>query len=478
MRTLLRATCLALATIVVGCGAPALTREGQFVFTPGGQQGAAVLTANGVEIVDRTFEPAAVHRSSPFQPWRAPTGFLMPANGVFTARSKPVSLEGRGLVVVLRSSDQLVPSWGGEVLLRLDAIVPERAFPAAHASLRPPVDLVVVTDDGGDPARDLIEDIFDDLGESDRVALVDAARGARTAVPLVPGSNRSLLDGTVERLLAESDRDDRELGHALELARHWATLNRKPAERHVVVVSDARGLEAERGAISGALAELARDHVRVTVVAPEGTGDAKTLALFPERAEPKTDDARFDAAGAILEPPGATVLHDVQLEFESVPAPVHVLEASGGRLVSGLDEERLDLGDLYVGEARTEVVRLAIPEWVPGEPFTLSVRAHYKNARTQAPLESRVDLHMRYSQNIQQLANQRAGDVIAYASALAMVRRLERAFLGRRIDRIGGLTGLVRWQARSLGIMAQERSDPSLARQAEILSALLGALGK
>lgn len=478
MPSLLRAAFLVLATSLVGCSAPALTREGQLVFTPGGQQGAAVLTANGVEIVDRTFEPAAVHRSSPFQPWRAPTGFLMPANGVFSAHSKPVSLEGRGLVVVLRSSDQLVPSWGGEVLLRLDAIVPERAFPKARASLRPPVDLVVVTDDGGHRARNLIEDIFDDLGERDRVALVDAARGARTAVPLVPGSNRSLLDGTVERLLAESDRGDRELAHALKLARHWATLNRKPAARHVVVVSDARGFESERGAISKALAELARDRVRVTIVAPEGRGDAETLALFPDRAEPKTDDARFDEAGAVLEPPGATVLSDVQLEFESVPAPVHVLEASGGQVISTLDEDRLDLGDLYVGEARTEVVRLAIPEWVPGEPFTLSVRARYRDARTRKLLSSRVALHMRYSQDIQKLANQRAGDVIAYASALAMVRRLERAFLGRRIDRIGGLTGLVRWQARSLGIMAQQRGDASLARQAEILRALLGALGK
>jgi hypothetical protein len=66
--------------------------------------------------------------------------------------------------------------------------------------------------------------------------------------------------------------------------------------------------------------------------------------------------------------------------------------------------------------------------------------------------------------------------VIAYASALAMVRRLNRAFAGSMVDEIGGLRTMVAWQAESLGVLARSTRDPALATQAEILSTLLAAL--
>ncbi len=60
--------------------------------------------------------------------------------------------------------------------------------------------------------------------------------------------------------------------------------------------------------------------------------------------------------------------------------------------------------------------------------------------------------------------------------ALAMVRRLERVFLGSSVDHLGGMRGVVRWQAESMAVLARERKDPSLARQAEVLGSLLGAI--
>jgi hypothetical protein len=57
-----------------------------------------------------------------------------------------------------------------------------------------------------------------------------------------------------------------------------------------------------------------------------------------------------------------------------------------------------------------------------------------------------------------------------------MVRRLERVFLGNAVDRLGGMSSLVRLQADSMAILARERKDPSLARQAEVLGTLLGAI--
>jgi hypothetical protein len=78
-----------------------------------------------------------------------------------------------------------------------------------------------------------------------------------------------------------------------------------------------------------------------------------------------------------------------------------------------------------------------------------------------------------YSEDIAQVANQRAGDVIAYASSLAMVKRLERGFLGRRAARLEGLSALVGWQARSLAKLGVETGDQAFVQQAELLQTLL-----
>jgi hypothetical protein len=66
--------------------------------------------------------------------------------------------------------------------------------------------------------------------------------------------------------------------------------------------------------------------------------------------------------------------------------------------------------------------------------------------------------------------------VIAYASALAMVRRLHRAFLGSEVDRPGGVRRLALMQATSLAALARAQGDHALAIQAEILSSLLGVI--
>jgi hypothetical protein len=66
--------------------------------------------------------------------------------------------------------------------------------------------------------------------------------------------------------------------------------------------------------------------------------------------------------------------------------------------------------------------------------------------------------------------------VIAYASGLAMVRRLRRAFAGSEVDRLGGLRPVVAWQAQSLGVLARATGDAALGEEAELLTTLLGAL--
>jgi hypothetical protein len=468
---------------LAGCATPVLSQDGQLVFPEaGGTHGASVITANGVQFMDRTEIPQPVVRRSVDEPWRPATGFLLPASGVWRETSTPVPVEGKGLAVVLRSSDRLIPSWGGEILLRLDAIAPAAAFPKAAPSVRPAVRLVIVIDGALSDTAALVSAALENLGGVDRVGLIDADP-LRPVLPLLPGSHRTLLQATVERLVAQhahAPAVQRDLAGALGLARGWlsAASPGDPASsaRRVLVVSDGEGAAVRTPAIDRELAALAAGGAALTAVGAARLTTGALAAFGNDAHEAGSLGERQDAIQAAIPPPGDVVLDGVELSISSVPAPAHVIEASGGQSASVLDRDRLFLGELYAGEARTEVVRLALPTWVPGEPLELTVKAVYRDVASGKPESAETTLKMRYSNDVEKIADSRHGDVIAYASALAMVRRLHRAFLGGDVDKLGGLKPLAALQARSLGDLSRETHDPALAAQAEILDALLGVV--
>jgi hypothetical protein len=463
----------ALTALTFGCAAPTLSQEGQLVFSQSPRHGATVLTANGVEFMDRGERPAPVVRKSAFEPWRPPTGFLLPADGVLTATSKPVSIEDRGVRVVLRASDALVPSWGGEILVRLDAIVPIEAHPEAAGSLRAPVRVAIVLDTDDDEAVPLVEDLLDAVGTADRVTVVDAS-GAIGVVPMVPGTHHALLAGAVDRRLA--------VRHGVARRSLWRALAKAEKSlgprgaRRLLVISDGLGVAKDRARVQRAATALAAKGVGVAAVGSNAAVDAGSLAPLASNVGVGDERARVAAVEALLRPPGDAVVGDLELSFSSAPAPLRLLEASSGEIASTLDDERLSLGDLSVGEARTEVVRLGVPDWQPGDEYRLRVRVSYSDVDGREHAAER-EIRMLYSDDIEAIAHQRRGDVIAYASALAMVRRLERAFLGSAADRVGGLEGLIRWQARSLRTLARTRHDAWLAGEVGVLDSLLDALG-
>lgn len=474
------ALALALAS---GCASPVLSRDGQVVFQQKGARGATVLTANGVEFIDRADEPRPVVRRSVNEPWRPATGFLLPANGVLEKTSTPVPVQGHGLAVVLRSSDVLVPSWGGEILLRLDAIAPAAAFPRVAASVRPAVRLAIVVDGAGVETTQLADAALDNLGDGDRVGVIDATL-ARPVLPPVPGSHRTLLHAAVERLVAQPDRTrpharaSRDLAGALAMARGWvsaAAPNGPAPIPHVLVLTD--GTAPIAGApLDRAIASLAAAGAHVTAVASARLDASALAALGPDaHAEAAIVDRRA-AIDRAIPPPGDVVLDGVELSISSVPAPARLVEVSGGQSALGLDSDRLSFGELYAGEARTEVARVMLPQWVPGEPLELTVTATYRDAASGRPLIAEATIKCRYSNDVEEIARARHGDVIAYASALAMVRRLHRAFLGSDVDRIGGLRPLAAAQARSLATLARAQHDAALGAQAEMLSTLLGVI--
>ncbi|MBK9260271.1 MAG: VWA domain-containing protein [Polyangiaceae bacterium] len=476
----------ALAAGVEACSRPALTRDGQVVFTPaGGRRGASVLTANGVEFIDAAEVPKPNVRRSPYEPWTPATGFLLPKDGVWRATSKPVAISGPGLAVVIRSSDVLIPSWGGEVLVRIDVIAPRDAFPHAHASVREPRRIALVIDGYTSETVHHARTVLDNLGALDRIVVIDA-QGARLVVPPLPGSDHTLLDGAIARVVgrpsSSKERGSRDLPKALALARRFLTgyaSDSAPvaAARQVIVLTDGIGVARGELRLASEIASLKRSSVRVSALGMTSSlGPAHLVPFEHEGFVGTSVDKRDELLEKLVPPPGDVVLEDVELTFSSVPAPVRVLEVSGGFTALSLDHDRLALGDLYAGEARTEVARVVMPVWVPGEPLEFTVTARYRDAATGAWFAANSTILGRYDDDVERIARARHGDVIAYASALSMVRRLGRIFQGSRTDHLGGLRPIVAMQADSLARLSRETGDGALGVQADVLRALLGVV--
>jgi len=184
------------------------------------------------------------------------------------------------------------------------------------------------------------------------------------------------------------------------------------------------------------------------------------------------EDAILDAVPAA----GSAAFRDVVLTFEGTPAPSHVLEASGGDVAWRLDAGEVALGDVNAGDQRTEVVRVTVPAWVAREAFTFTVTARFDDlANGGLRGEVTATLPCIYDDDLERIAKSRHGDVIAYASALATVKRLDAAFVGAGIDRAGGLRSIAELHARSMALLARDTHDRAIGEQAEMLRALLSA---
>lgn len=446
----------ALAALPLGCGRPFLARDGTLVLPELGARGASVLTANGLEFHDVTDVPRRVVVRDPYEPWRAPVGFIVPASGRFTKTSSPTFAVTPGLSIALRPSDTRVPSWGGEILVRVDVLAE-----ATKGRARWGEDVAIVLDGRGADTRALFEAAVAQLGGRDRLVVIDAS-SADLVVPAMPASNRSLAVAAAERRLASPPRGERDPGAAVRRA---MTALSQGTVRRILVLSD-------RG-------EGARESFE------PGLGD-ELLPLAVVATSPRPPDTsplheRIEAVRTFLPPAGLPAFDDVVLAFDATPAPSHVLEASGGDARWEPEGGELALGDVRAGDERSEVVRVTIPAWTAGESFTLHVAARFRDvARGGEPRTMSVDLPCVYDDDIVRLADSRHGDVIAYASALATLARLDAAFLGYDASHPAAaqaLLPLARLHARSLALLARDRHDPAAAAQAALLDALLGASG-
>lgn len=411
-----------------------------------------MLTANGVEYRDREDVPQRLVVRDPNEPWRAPIGFILPKDGRFTVASVPHVLATTGLAIVLRPSDTRVPSWGGEVLVRVDVIAP-----AAEGTARWGENVAIVIDGDGPDAVLLADTALAQLAGRDRVTIVDA-HGARTIVPLMPASNRSMVIAALSTHLKQRARPARELGRAVREAGAIIGTSKEVTQRVLVL-----GEGAVDNAGIDEIAKLTERGVQVSKVATRAT-DADGEDARSERIE---------AVRTAIPQAGVTTFRDVKLTFQGTPAPSHVLEASGGEARWILDGGVLALGNVRAGEARTEVLRVTVPAWVPGEAFRFTVTAHVDDLAWGGPREFSADVPCVYDDDIENIAKSRHGDVIAYSSALATLRRLDRAFVGDEIDRAGGLRRIAEMHAKSMQLLARDTKDFATQEQADMLAALL-----
>lgn len=478
---------------------PALTSDGQLVWTPGARRGASILTANGVEFLDRRDTPQPTARKSPYEPYRPVTGFLVPTDGRWHRTAQPVHFRAEQLAVTLRTSDALVPSWGGELLVELElssrdtatTLAARRNKAAERGALgalpvavreedpgRPPLRLLLVVDDVSTATAELVCAALSSLSGDDQVAVVDT-RGAQVLTPFLPYGHRSLIEGALRRRVAmrPPGSSGRDLPGALGLARGW--VDREPAAgatTAVLVVTDGATLDQDSAAVQERVRGLSEAGVRVAAAGPAELVGRGKLKAFQGDQEPETlHDSRRAALDRVLPAPQGLSLRDFKVVVSSSPAPAHVIETTAGKTGALLDEDELYLDGLAAGEVRTELIRVSVPPFVPGESYRLTLRFEGRDAISGATVAASHRLLLRYTDDVEALARERSGDVFAYASALTLVQRLDRGLFGETTAQPGGLRRLVDWQQGALGQLAQQTGDASLERRAQLLQTLAWA---
>jgi len=307
-------------------------------------------------------------------------------------------------------------------------------------------------------------------GSYDRIAVIDST-DAKLVVPLIPANHKSLAEAAIEKRLRTTPRTHHDLAGALRVARTTIGIG---AQRRIVVLSD--GQERPTQAAIDVAGELARAGVPISVLATRaGVSGDDAMAIAQSGVIGVADDlaAREKVVPLAAPPAGDVVFKDVVLTFAGTPAPSHVLETSGGGVRWRVDSGELVLGDVIAGEARTEVVRVTVPAWVARSTFTFTVTATAKDAKTGVERKFSATIPCTYDDDIERIAESRYGDVIAYASALATLTRLDAAFVGDDVKRAGGLWKIAWMHAQSMTMLARDTHDRAITEQAEILQALL-----
>jgi hypothetical protein len=335
--------------------------------------------------------------------------------------------------------------------MRVDVIAP-----AAEGTARWGENVALVIDGEGPDTTALADVALEQLAGRDRVSIIDV-RGARVIVPPMPASHRSMaLAALKAHLRSRAGVARRDVPGALGAAGR-AVSGAKVTQRVMLITDHPLGPDEVTE-----VSRLAQHGVQVSSVSSVGEGSMDLMD-------------RSEAVRAAIPAAGMTTFRSVHLTFQGTPAPSHVLEASGGEARWRLDAGEVVLGNVRAGEARTEMLRVTVPAWVPNEEFRFTVTAHVDDLSWGGPREFSAEVPCVYDDDIERIAKSRHGDVIAYASAMATLRRLDKAFVGEEVSRAGGLRQVAELHAKSMQLLARDTHDFATQEQADMLVALLSA---
>ena len=118
------------------------------------------------------------------------------------------------------------------------------------------------------------------------------------------------------------------------------------------------------------------------------------------------------------------------------------------------------------------VIRLVMQ---PMDSRHFTVTAHVDDLAWGGPRDFAAEVPCIYDDDIERIAKSRHGDVIAYSSAMATLRRLDAAFIGDDLGKVGGLRRLAEAHATSMTLLARDTKDFAIQEQADLLVALLAA---
>ncbi len=472
-QTSLRGTFAAFAIALAspGCGTLSVfsTPEGNLAIGPR-RANAGGSTGPGGRLRDEDSPPPAPHVArSAFDRWRPPDVTMTPETGLRDRPATPVRVAAGPLEFTLRLSDTRAPSWGGDTYVRVD-------LRARGSETRPPRDLAILLDTRDAStlprARRMAAELFETLREGDRGALFTSDEGGRVRVPLLSYGAAPLL---IARARAIEPRGQDDLAQALDRA------IQRLAHRSDRIVKLAV-LSGHGGLVSGETVEAlsrARSVGVEVVLVPLTEAAAHRLAAAAARSETvamdrvaATDRAERAAVDELSTlPPTDPVAHDVSLVYDALPSPSHLLDVYGGASAWTPAGGEVPLGDVRPGDARTIVLRVGVAPHAAEGTFEPSVRARWRDA--QGPHEVRATLSLRYVETRAELAAGRAGDVLHYVSLLGSISAVHRAIDAGDAASLEAMSAVAADQSRALSAFAQERRDPVMSAQAQLLSELV-----
>jgi hypothetical protein len=447
------------------------TREGMLAIGP---RNAAVAGQAGTEGPHDDANPPERHVSrSAFDTWRPPPLGVLPPGMVLHNTSVPVQLVAGNVALTLRSSDRLVPAWGGDVYVRVDLLG------GGAAEQVPPRDLVVLVDtreaSAVARARRIAASLFETLHGTDRGALIATTGWGQVLVPLMPAAAGPLL---IERARALEVRGGEDLASAVGRAVPMLAGHEAGRIRRLVVLSGSGEFISGEARQWIEVALRLGAEVRLAPLLPAASRrfealsavtDAIALPVLP------TDDAHEREAIEELSalPPARLVAEDMTLVVESLPGPLHLIEVSGATPIWTPSGGEVPLGEVRAGEARTVVLRGRVPAWRPGAEYELALRVRYRDDGGAHEV-GRI-FHARYSGSPSEQAGSRAGDVLQYVSLLNTMSRFQAALARHDMATLLSVREPAALQARSLQYYAREHHDPIMLAQAELMLDLLAA---